>query len=70
MKPSDDTLSRRRGHSPEDQEPLLTLDIIDCDMLSNPEKRRLIDEETVGRFRHLVGHVEIELERPLSLNDK
>lgn len=47
----------------------MILDIIDRDRLCNPEKLRLIDEEPVRRFRYLVGHVEIELDRPLAFDD-
>lgn len=70
MKPSDDTLSHPGAHFSENQELLLTLGIIDRDILCNPERLMVIDQETVSRFRDLVGHVEIELERPLSLDDE
>lgn len=70
MKPSLDTLSRSGAHSPEDHEVSLIFDTIDRDILCNPERLMVIDQGTVSRLRDLIGHVETELERPLSLDDE
>jgi hypothetical protein len=66
MKPSPDTSSRSGAHSSEDHEVSLIFDIIDRDILCNPERLMVIDQGTLSRLRDLVGHVEMKLERPLS----
>lgn len=61
-----------RVSSAEDEDPVVDklLELLEADMLHQPERLQALAPELMGQLEALVGQVEVDLEAPLSADDK
>jgi len=68
----DGTVLMSRAPQADEEDPVLEqfLSFMSQDLASHPERLRSIDRALLERIQGLVGHVEIDLEAPLSPDDE
>ncbi len=69
---ADGSVVMTRAEQPDEEDPVLEqfLGFMARDLASHPERLRTIDHGLLGRIQALVGHVDVDLDAPLSPDDE